>query len=230
MAVTAHAQSNGIPAEFPPAGFDGNQFVDSEGCAFIKAGISGVVTWVPRVDRARNQLCHFQPTFVVAAEEIELDVLPEVMAEVEAIETVGEPETAALTIETPMVSEVAPMRVAASMPVRAPIATAPIERAMGTAVAAPEIPRMTLAQVCSAIESTGRTYIDAATGQPVQCNVTTANAAPAFKIPLFGQPEIPASNPTTSVRNVPNPPAGYRRVWNDGRLNTQRGIPAAKSQ
>ena len=52
----AHAQSSGVPAEFPPASFDGNQFVDSDGCAFIRAGVGGAVTWVPRVDRRRNQL------------------------------------------------------------------------------------------------------------------------------------------------------------------------------
>ena len=57
------AQSRNVPAEFPPVEFVGNQFVDSKGCAFIRAGVVGLVTWVPRVDRRRNQLCHFQATF-----------------------------------------------------------------------------------------------------------------------------------------------------------------------
>ncbi len=64
---SVQAQSNGVPAEFPPSSFSGNQFVDSEGCAFMRAGVGGLVNWVPRVDRRRNQLCSFQSTFAQAA-------------------------------------------------------------------------------------------------------------------------------------------------------------------
>ena len=63
----AQAQSSGVPAEFPPTSFSGNQYVDSNGCAFIRAGVGGIVTWVPRVDRRRNQLCSFQSTFAQVA-------------------------------------------------------------------------------------------------------------------------------------------------------------------
>lgn len=50
------------PAEFPPASYQAGQYVDSRGCVYIRAGISGNVTWVPRVDRRRRQICGNKPS------------------------------------------------------------------------------------------------------------------------------------------------------------------------
>lgn len=64
-AFTAQAQTlrdASPPAEFPPASFQGKQYVDSRGCIYIRAGIDGNVTWVPRVTRGRKQVCGYQPT------------------------------------------------------------------------------------------------------------------------------------------------------------------------
>jgi len=55
------------PAEFPPASFNGSQFVDSRGCIFVRAGIAGATTWVPRVTSSRQNLCGAQPTFANGA-------------------------------------------------------------------------------------------------------------------------------------------------------------------
>ncbi|MEM8578517.1 MAG: SPOR domain-containing protein, partial [Pseudomonadota bacterium] len=65
LASWAGAQStnNGRPAELPPSSFTGGQFVDSRGCIFIRAGIDGNTTWVPRVTRQRQPICNATPTF-----------------------------------------------------------------------------------------------------------------------------------------------------------------------
>lgn len=60
-----HAQSlrNAVePAEFPPSSYKGTQYVDSRGCVYVRAGISENVSWIPRVTRARQQLCNQTPT------------------------------------------------------------------------------------------------------------------------------------------------------------------------
>lgn len=62
VSVQAQSATKTVPAEFPPASFAGRQYIDSKGCAFIRAGVDGAVTWVPRMSRSRQLVCGFQPT------------------------------------------------------------------------------------------------------------------------------------------------------------------------
>lgn len=55
------------PAEFPPASFSGDVYVDSRGCIYIRAGVAGAVTWVPRVSRGRTVVCGAQPSLAASA-------------------------------------------------------------------------------------------------------------------------------------------------------------------
>lgn len=50
------------PAEFPPSSFTGKQYIDSKGCVYVRAGIDGNTTWVPRVSRARKHICGQTPS------------------------------------------------------------------------------------------------------------------------------------------------------------------------
>jgi len=63
--TASHAQTlrnSQPPAEFPPTSFKSDQYVDSRGCVYIRAGIDGNTTWVPRVTRDRKQVCGYKPS------------------------------------------------------------------------------------------------------------------------------------------------------------------------
>jgi outer membrane biosynthesis protein TonB len=51
-----------LPAETPPADFAEGQYVDSRGCAFVRAGSNGQVTWLPLFGDDREPVCGLRPS------------------------------------------------------------------------------------------------------------------------------------------------------------------------
>lgn len=58
------AQTSQEPAEIPPAGYSGNQYIDSKGCVFLRAEFAGKTSWVARLGRDRKPVCGYDPTAV----------------------------------------------------------------------------------------------------------------------------------------------------------------------
>ena len=183
-AASAAAAQAAQPAEQPPSSYDGSQYVDSEGCAFIRAGISGIVSWVPRLSRDRGQLCGFEPTQAVGSADAGTAMAP-VYADVpNPLDTrvPGLPssdEAAAPPVAAPE----APVPVRATVPRRAPPSPAVVAEAPPAARPAPvpqaEPLRLTLAEACRGLTGVQSHIHDGRTGAPVDCgNAGAAMATP----------------------------------------------------
>lgn len=135
------------PAEYPPLSFKGKQFVDSRGCVYIRAGIDGNVTWVPRVTRSRKQICGYAPTKLAGTtqqrptapppELITLDPGDQPAATTAATATAKAPAaaTAKTTAPVPKARRPAPTTTAKTAPAAPPRAKP--QRTVSTGVAAP---------------------------------------------------------------------------------------------
>jgi hypothetical protein len=66
-AMAEHSLDPQGPAELPPESFTDVQYVDSTGCVFLRAGLNGKVTWIPRVTKDRGPLCGYAPSLAPSA-------------------------------------------------------------------------------------------------------------------------------------------------------------------
>lgn len=224
--VQAQSLANiGGPANLPPAGFSGQQFVDARGCLYLRAGFGATVNWVPRVDRARKPICAMVPSFGAAvAAAVEAAVMPEApVAVVPPVIAAAAPLVAAPALRA---VAVAPLVVAAPAQAATP---QPANGRIQCFTSAPRLERVLLrsggtALVCTRGDGTltgWRSPLFPA-GNRVGVALNPQVMAGAT---MLGQPTAPVAQPA-----LPTPPAGYKAAWTDGRLNPMRGAGTASGQ
>lgn len=260
--VAAFSQSMaqiGGPAESPPAGYKGLQYVDSRGCVFMRVESSGSARWYPRVNAAHKPVCNKpRPAASIDVAEETPAPAPKVMAAPapKAPVVVAQARPVILTpAKAPMETVASKMMPAAPAPrvVAAPVAVARVtvpvvadkryEKVATKGPAAGQIGCYTSAPVAEVVKlRNGGTAVVCTRGD----GTTSGWMAPIYPagsrpgIALRDAPQVTQtqsnSNRVAAARSYASAepeivvPKGYKQAWKDGRLNPKRGVGTAQGQ
>ncbi len=174
----------GPPAEFPPQSYKGKQYVDSRGCIYIRAGIDGATTWVPRVSRERKVVCGYKPSLPAGSRTASAAPANQPGVEQITLPPSDHPAAAASKPAPKPVAKpaaAAPARTAAAAPSPAPVPKAyqnppPAEPRPASTRTAP-VPVQTVAAPRAAAPSPGPEPTVYSNPQPAPAPVATASAA-----------------------------------------------------
>lgn len=237
LGQVALADSIGAPRELPPKGYTQLQYVDSRGCAYLRAGFGDDVRWVPRVGPDKAAMCNQTPTLKSARAA---------MADLDAA-TTADASTAALAAQPgPPLDAMAPDRRAART---APRPTTPQTAAAQSAevkAVAPDATTGPVRTIACAAETPFLQRVPLADGGTTLVCSTAQGQLSGLRPPILshgtpGQGLSPAPAPASApsakplpARRMPVPelmvPEGYVAAWKDDRLNPRRGIGTETGQ
>ncbi|MFW5654976.1 MAG: hypothetical protein ACOCYW_04935 [Roseicyclus sp.] len=227
LADGAAAQASG-PSEPPPPDFAAEEFVDADGCAFVRVEVGDRVEWAPRVGPDRQPLCGFTPT--------QIDGMPAVAGTTRPVQRPETRVAAPPPRATP--PQGLPRRAAVPAAPRGPrVAMAPVpgahappaqgpagERRAATApvLLPPSLDADDVRVRAACLTVSGRAMRYRAASDP-RCHPEPMH--PPALVHGDRRPATPAAGPVTALRvERPSVPPGYRLGWRDGRLNPYRGI------